>query len=475
MTRTRVMMVLAGAVAASCAAPLAVMAAPAAGAVARADSWGKAIEVPGLARLSAGHGGTLVAVSCSSRGDCAAAGNYDNRSGHGQAYVVSEKNGSWGAAIEVPRLATLNTGGNAQVTSLSCASAGNCAAGGFYTSSRGTRAFVVSEKNGSWGKAIQVPGVAALSGASGGSLVAALSCGSAGNCAAGGSYSSDGDQQAFVVSEKNGSRGRAIEVPGSAALNTSMSAGVGSVSCASAGNCAVAGTYRANAPAAFVVSENNGSWGKAIEVPGEFGLATFSSVSCVSAGNCAAVGFSGSITNDAAFGPLVVNEKNGTWGNAALVTGTTASARNAAGSVSCASAGNCEAGGNSAPVIETPYQAFLVREKNGSWGTAFGVPGLAALNVDGNADVASVSCKTARNCAAGGTYRDSSGHQQAFVVSENNGTWSTAVEVPGSAALNIGGSAYITSVSCTSARYCVAAGNYTELSGNGGAFLVSRA
>src|SRR6202167_5258409 len=306
MRRTRVMVVLAGAVAASCAASLAVMAAPAVGAVARADSWGKAIEVPGLAQLSAGHGGTLVAVSCSSPGKCSAEGNYHNRSGHGQAYVVGEKNGAWG-------------------------------------------------------KAIQVPGAAALSGASGGSLVAALSCGSAGNCAAGGNYSSAGDEQAFVVSEKNGSWGRAIEVPGSAALNTSMSAGVGSVSCASAGNCAVAGTYRANAPAAFVVSENNGSWGKAIEVPGEFGIATFSSVSCVSAGNCAAVGFSGSITNDAAFGPLVVNEKDGTWGSAALVTGTTASARNAAGSVSCASAGNCEAGGNSAPVIGTPYQAFLVR------------------------------------------------------------------------------------------------------------------
>jgi hypothetical protein len=257
-------------------------------------------------------------------------------------------------------------------------------------------------------------------------------------------------------------------------LNNGTLAGVNSASCASAGNCAVTGTYDSGAPAAFVVNENNGSWAKAIEVPGEFGVATFSSVSCVSAGNCAAVGFSGSITNDAAFGPLVVNEKDGTWGSAALVTGTTASARNAAASVSCASAGNCEAGGNSAPVIETPYQAFLVREKNGSWGTAFGVPGLAALNVDGNADVASVSCKTARNCAAGGTYRDGNGHQQAFVVSENNGTWSKAIEAPGSAALNTGGSAYITSVSCTSARYCVAAGNYTELSGNGGAFLVSR-
>src|ERR1700728_1993047 len=338
MRRTRVMVVLAGAVAAWCAAPLAVMAAPAAAAVAGADSWGKAIEVPSLARLSAGHGGTLVAVSCSSPGNCSADGNYTDRNEHQQAFVVDEKNGSWGKAIEVPRLAALNTGKDAGIMSLSCRSAGNCSAGGFYVNgSRRSRAFVVSEKNGSWGKAMQVPAAAALSGAEGSSGLDALSCASAGNCAAGGNYSADGDQQAFVVSEKNGSWGKAIEVPGLAALNNGTLAGVNSASCASAGNCAVTGTYDSGAPAAFVVNENNGSWAKAIEVPGEFGVATFSSVSCVSAGNCAAVGFSRSITNDAALGPLVVNEKDGSWGSAALVTGTTASARNAAASVSCAS------------------------------------------------------------------------------------------------------------------------------------------
>jgi hypothetical protein len=387
MRRTQVIVVLAGAVAAWCAAALAVMAGPAAGAVARADSWGKAIEVPGLARLSAGHGGTLVAVSCSSPGDCAATGNYDNRAGHGEAYVVSEKNGTWGTAIEVPRLAALNTGGSAQVASLSCAPASNCVAGGSYASSRGGRAFVVSEKNGTWGKAMQVPGAAALSGGSGGSGISSVSCASAGNCTAGGSYSSDGDQQAFVVSEKNGSWGRAIEVPGTSALNSSMSATVTTVSCASAGNCAVAGTYRANAPESFIVSEKNSSWGTAVEVPGSaaFGVTTVASVSCASAGNCAAAGFSGSITNDAPSGPLVASEKNGTWGNVTAVAGATASARNSAGSVSCGSVNYCVAGGSYASVIETPYQAFLVREKNGSWGSAFEVPGLAALNTGGPA------------------------------------------------------------------------------------------
>jgi hypothetical protein len=473
------MMILAGTSAACCAASLAVTAAPAFGAVARAGSWGKAIEVPGLARLSAGHGGTLTAVSCSSPGNCAATGNYADRSGHGQAFVVSEKHGSWGKAIEVPRLAALNKGDDAAVTSLSCGSAGNCAAGGFYVNGSGhSRSFVVSEKNGTWGKAIQVPGVAALSGASGGSGVAAVSCGSAGNCAAGGSYSSDGDQQAFVVNEKNGSWGKAIEVPGSAALNAGASGGVGSVSCASAGNCAAVGSYRDadGVPLAFVVSENHGSWGKAIEVPGSaaFGTATFASVSCASAGNCAAAGYSGSPSTGASFGPLVVSEKHGTWGKAISVPGTAASARNAAVSVSCGSPGNCVTGGNDAPIIYGPYQAFVAREKNSSWRKATGVPGLAALNAGGSAEVLSVSCESARNCSAGGYYQDGSGHQQAFVVSEKNGTWGKAIEVPGSGALNTGGFAQVMSVSCTSAGYCAAGGYYTDRPGNDEPFVVNR-
>jgi hypothetical protein len=50
-------------------------------------------------------------------------------------------------AIEVPGSGSLNEGGGAQVNSVSCASAGNCAADGFYTdSSRHGHAFVVSER-----------------------------------------------------------------------------------------------------------------------------------------------------------------------------------------------------------------------------------------------------------------------------------------------------------------------------------------
>src|SRR5205823_13799586 len=73
------------------------------------------------------------------------------------------------------------------------------------------------------------------------------------------------------------------------------------------------------------------------------------------------------------------------------------------------------------------------------WGTAREVPGTAALNQGGEAEVISVSCAAAGNCSAGGDYKDTSGNFQAFVVNPVNGTWHTALEVPGTAALNRGG------------------------------------
>jgi hypothetical protein len=59
--------------------------------------------------------------------------------------VVNEVNGAWHNAIEVPGTAVLNKG-DGQVTSVSCASAGNCSAGGSYTDSfKRYQVFVVNK------------------------------------------------------------------------------------------------------------------------------------------------------------------------------------------------------------------------------------------------------------------------------------------------------------------------------------------
>jgi hypothetical protein len=111
---------------------------------------------------------------------------------------------------------------------------------------------------------------------------------------------------------------------------------------------------------------------------------------------------------------------------------------------------------------------------NGTWHTAAQVPGTAALNRGKDAYVTSVSCRSAGNCSAGGTYTDGSKHMQAFVASEVRGSWRTAIEVPGTASLNKGGTASVTSLSCPSADSCSVGGVYTDRAKHMQAFVLSK-
>ena len=177
---------------------------------------------------------------------------------------MKEVNGVWGKAEAVPGSIALNKGNNASVSSVSCASAGNCSAGGFYgvtpATSRSdgtTQAFVASEVNGVWGKAEAVPGIKALN-KGGGAEIDSVSCASAGNCSAGGGYAGSRNSQAFVVGETDGVWGKAETVPGIKALNKGGIAGINSLSCAAPGNCSAGGQYfdTSGRFQGFVVSES---------------------------------------------------------------------------------------------------------------------------------------------------------------------------------------------------------------------------
>ena len=466
--------------------------------VASPQAWGTAHQVPGMAALDLGKDSGVSSVSCSSAGNCSAGGNYADSSGLDQAFVVSEVNGTWRQAEEVPGTATLNTGALAVATdpatrdgagtsSVSCGSSGNCAAAGYYTDSSGhVQAFLVSEVNGTWQQAKQVAGLPD----NGYDEIKSVSCASAGNCSAGGLYRDNfphaNENQAFVVSEVNGTWQQAEEVPGAAALNhvPRLLGGteINSVSCASAGNCSAGGDYTdsSSLQQAFVVSEVNGTWQQAEEVPGtatlnnlppnsNLGGAQVNSVSCASAGNCSAGGdYTDSSSLQQAF---VVSEVNGTWQQAEEVPGTATLNLGGNGaeidSLSCASAGNCSAGGRYG-VSLFDSEAFVVSEVSGTWQQAEKVPGTATLNQGENAGIGSVSCASAGNCSADGSYWDATGDDRAFVVSEVSGTWQQADAAPGTATLKKGGTAGIGSVSCVSAGNCSAGGSIGSA-----AFLVS--
>ena len=368
---------------------------------------------------------------------------------------------SWGGAIEVPGIAALNTAGIASTTSVSCPSAGDCTAGGYYTAT-GTypnRAFVVDEKAGAWGTAIAVPGLQGLQSSSGYASVGSVSCASAGNCAAGGFYDdSSGHRQAFVVDEKAGVWGTAIEVPGTDALNTGGLAGTGPISCTSPGNCSAGGSYTINNKytyRGFVVDETNGVWGKAVALPvPAYGV---SALSCGSPGNCAAGGYG-----------FLLNERHGKWGAPIEVPGFAALGLGHGGtpdvvSVSCAGAGNCTAGG------AYDGRALVISERNGKWGQAIRVRYASFLNHGGSAGVTSVSCATPRDCTAGGWYTDRLGETQAFVVSEKRGVWGSAIKLPFRRGIE---TFYVnlTGLSCADAGDCAATGSYQTFS-HGYAFV----
>jgi hypothetical protein len=273
-------------------------------------TWGQAEEVPGTGTLNTGGNAFAGSVSCTAPGDCSVAGNYSASNG-GQAYVATETNGTWGRAKEIPGLARLSGDGTTSVNSVSCPAPGDC--GAFGTEWNGTtnvdEAFVVNEKGGTWGNAQKVAGLSAL----GTSPISwagpedcysgncpGLSCPSMGNCTAAGSYVAHGGTNVFVVSETNGTWGKVAELPGIAALNLGKDAEAYEVSCGSAGNCSVGGEYASRKnytqyTQAFVADQSNGSWGTAEEVPGTGTLNTqifafVSSLSCASDGGCAAGG-----------------------------------------------------------------------------------------------------------------------------------------------------------------------------------------
>lgn len=58
---------------------------------------------------------------------------------------MTEAKGRWGKAIAVPGTAALNKGGHTQINSVSCVATGSCAAGGLYDRSGRYQAFIVSK------------------------------------------------------------------------------------------------------------------------------------------------------------------------------------------------------------------------------------------------------------------------------------------------------------------------------------------
>jgi hypothetical protein len=314
-----------------------------------------------------------------------------------------------------------------------------------------------------------------------------VSCPSAGNCLAGGYYHATPaiNATAFTVEETGGTWGQARALVGGPTTNIS-DASVSSVSCAAAGDCTAVGSYEKSLgnPIAVVADETGGTWGSVRQVPGTDSdqIAYLTSVSCTAPGDCTAGGFYQPSTQ-AIGGAFAVTETNGVLGNLVMlrVPGMPFDGESSTISVSCSSPGNCTAGGYYSTLsVDSQEMPFVVNETNGRWGTPEQLPGVARLSPHNwMSRLNSIACSSAGACSAGGYYTDVSNNQHAYVANESGGVWGVAIEVPGTAALSAGGgggggTTQVNALSCAPGAGCVAGGTYQGSPSLQQAFLVDQ-
>ena len=180
-----------------------------------------------------------------------------------------------------------------------------------------------------------------------------------------------------------------------------------------------------------------------------------SGVSCASASDCTAVGWHVHTTG----GPsrTLIESWNGTtW---SIVPSRNPRSVSSLNDVSCVSASDCTAvGSDTGAGIASKT---LVESWNGTTWTVVPSPNAASHRHDTN-DLNGVSCVSASNCTAVGSYMTRTGHPRTLIESWNGTTWTIVPSPnPGPATSGLG------SVSCTSATACTAVGSYLMRKGGG--------
>jgi hypothetical protein len=322
-----------------------------------------------VAALPAGaKGGSLDLVSCPSTGNCTAAGTYIDSGGNDQGLLLDESNAEWGPPATAglpPNGSATTTGQTPAIEGLSCWAPGNCAAVGVYGDTYGSpQGWLLTETHGVWAQGVEARLPTNASTREGSYLypvieLGPVSCAPNGDCTAVGGY---GDRRAhqfgMFLAEHAGRWGPAQRTPLPANAGPNPQQGnaprspMGSIACASAGNCSGVGWYldvHGNHHG-LLVRERAGRWtpselvfpSGAHAAPG----ISLDSLACRSTGNCLAVGPYNASANR--LRPLLVAERNGRWSKGTEAPPPKGAGKNYNGtlsSVACPSAGTCVAVG----------------------------------------------------------------------------------------------------------------------------------
>jgi len=433
-------------------------------------------------------------VSCTSPGNCTAAGTFTNNSDSDQAFTMTSTNGVW----ELAQPAVFPDGVQSVFTesafrSVSCASPGNCTVvGRFKNTSDRDEAFTMTSTNGVWELAQPAVFPTGVRSASPSAHFNSVSCASPGHCTAVGRFKNTSDRdEAFTMSLANGVWSFARPSEFSSGVRSAIADdSLDSVSCATPGNCTAVGYFKNSSDEneAFTMTSTNGVWELAQPAAFANGIqnaspsAYFNSVSCASPGNCTAVGeFMSSLPGISAFTATMTTETTPVPSNgwdvarpAEFPNGIFGYSEITVSSVSCATPGNCTVVGFFQHLTDG-VQAFTMTSTDGVW--AFARPALFPNGVQyaqPYGQLYSVSCATPGNCTAVGSFKNFSGDNEAFTMTSTNGVWGLAQPAAfANGVQNASPSARFTSVSCATPGNCTAVGWFENLSDDEEAFTMT--
>jgi hypothetical protein len=309
-------------------------------------------------------------------------------------------------------------------------------------------------------------------------------CPTAGWCAGVGAYTDEhGNQEALVATRASGSWGPASEItlPAGAATG-SQKAGFGlaeaTVACTGRGACVAVGHYieEGGGEAGMVAEETSGVWGTAskVRLPAHAAgnpEARLRSVACPAAGSCAGGGEYHNENGDRE--AMVVDQTSGVWGQASEIEPPMNAESNPnarISSIACSAAGSCVAIGAYRDESTATEEAMVATETGGSWGQASQVTPPANAGGKPSSELHSLVCVTSGPCVAAGKYTDGSGDQEAMAAEETSGMWGMASEIkpPANAASNPEAASGLSpvSIACPASGSCVIIGKYTDGSGD---------
>lgn len=363
----------------------------------------------------------LESIDCPSVGNCTAVGSDEVVSKTPQAIVVSESGGSWEAAQVIQQPAT---SASATLASVACTGPGSCVAVGESknASTEKKEAVAATQTNGIWATAVTVPQPADATPNGG---LDSISCPSAGECAATGWYQSE-NAHSFAAMAANDVGGtwtsEGIALPTDAEYVRLY------VSCSTSGSCGASGFYYESFPVsqAITASYANGKWSPNAQLIGSGAGSEYpylDAPSCPASGSCVAVG-AVYASAEKLYEPLVATSSAGAWSGGGTVSLPSNALTEAEAqalkderdgelySVSCWAVGACEAVGEY-DTATGEYAPMAATEAAGVWGQAEGI----APSSKGEGWLSGVSCTAGGICGGAGSHEDEAGEYRGMTAS----------------------------------------------------------